>query len=160
MNWTLISGVGALLCIRLVCHVIQHAILSRNSGERRRARQDRIEWVQSEGKSARFLINADKFEIWAERHPYRFFAIQAAGTVLLAMAASRVVLLLAYGKSLADWLRISLDHFPDSPWGHVTFLVALAIVVVALAIWECRESRASAARTAVAKLEAQIEADE
>ena len=34
---------GAFLCIRLVCHIIMHARLSRTDGERRRARQDRIE---------------------------------------------------------------------------------------------------------------------
>jgi hypothetical protein len=73
MNWTVITGVGAFLCIRLVCHLIMHARLSRTSGERRRARQDGIEWGQSEGKSARFLIHADKLEIYAEQHPYRFF---------------------------------------------------------------------------------------
>ena len=132
MNWTVITGVGAFLCIRLVCHLSMHAILSRTDGERRRARQDRIERVQSEGKSARFLINADKFEIWAERHPYRFFAIQAAGTVLLAMAA--------------NWLLIAVDHFQAIQLPPALFVGALVIVAVALGILEHRKSRASDAR--------------
>jgi hypothetical protein len=156
MNWTMISGVGAFLCIRLVCHVILHAKFSRTDGERRRARQDSIERVQSEGKSARFLIYADKFEIWAEQHPYRFFAIQAAGTVLLAMAASPAIRIFRDQGGQA----IQPSGQAIEPWSQAIIVGALVIAAITLWIVDSRKSNVSDARIAAAKLEARIEADE
>ena len=57
----------------------------------------------------------------------------------MAMAASP---LLAYPKSLADWLLVQTIN----PWEQVTFIAALPIAAVALGILEYRKSRALAAR--------------